>query len=166
MLKKLCLGALMLAGIAVFAGERAGLYLKVIGDSSAKITFESESDKVDCEANTYSRNADRKEAMRCCFVEIEDDKPVEVEVEMTSSVSGKGEILVRGFAEDSNDYAFVKITQLVVNDKVVIAPEKKSKHKDIYHHTTVAKKIAVEADQPVKVKATFVHSAKNDSKED
>ena len=163
MLKKMFLAALMLTGIAAFAGERAGLYLKVIGDRTAKIEFESDSDGVDCEANTYTRG--ENDVMRCALVDVEDDKPAEVEMEITSSVSGKGEILVRGFAEDSNDLAWVTITELVVNDKVIIDPNKKSKKKDARTHTKLKGGIKVEADQPIKVKATFVHSPKND-KED
>ena len=161
MLKKMFLGALMLAGVAAFAGERAGLYLQVIGDATAKIEFTSESEAVDCDANTYSRNKDRNEVMRCCWIAIEDEKPVEVEIEVTSSVSGKGAILCRGFAEDSNAFAWVNCTKLEVDGKVVLPSKRFSNGRDVYHHTQLMRGIKVEADKPIKIKATFVHSKNN-----
>lgn len=151
MLKKLCLLALVLCGAAVFAGDRAGIYLLILGDpdeATIEIKSGSPAVKILDQEGYKSQGA----LSRGVVVDIDEKAPVEIELEFVPSVGRAAMILCRGMGETENDFVYVDCTKFDVEVAGQKLPSKPQAFKSL---RPLAPRFRAEAGKPIKVKATL-----------
>ena len=137
---------------AALAGERAGIYMILIGDSRADLEITSKSSAVTVGKDLFC-SEDKPQVQRSAMVVIEDKDPVEVELEATPSVAGTFRIVCQGWGE-GREHAYVECSKFEVNGNQVI-PSEEFKSIDIYGYHIMLKDFNVAAGKPVKIKAIF-----------